>query len=416
MDFGIQGDNETMYNEINELQEGSVTSPKGYKSGVTYAGLRAYSPDKRDLGILYSEKQATVAGVFTTNLVRSHSVTLSEKHINSGYAQAIIVNSGVANACVGMQGLKDAEEMASSIASKFVIPFEDVLVCSTGMIGVELPMGLIRGGIEKLNLENNFGHEFARAILTTDKTTKEIAVSFKFEGQVVTIGGCAKGSGMIHPNMATMLAFITTDAKVSFGNLQAALKQISDSTFNMISVDGDTSTNDTVLMLSNGASLTSEILPDMLEWDVFLTALHKVCEYLAKSIARDGEGASKLIEVIVNEAATLNDARLIARSISSSLLVKTAVYGNDPNWGRIMMAVGKSGAEVNESNISLFLNEICIMEGGLPIPYYKEALIGEMRSSDVSIRVHLGLGDFRAVAWGCDMSEEYVTFNSAYTT
>jgi len=402
--------------EISVLPEGSVTSPKGYKSGATYAGLRTYSPDKRDLGILYSDKQASVAGVFTTNLVRSHSVTLCERHISSGLAQAIIVNSGVANACVGIQGLKDAEEMASNVSSKFGIPFEDILVCSTGMIGVELPMGLLRGGIANLNLENNLGHEFARAILTTDKTTKEIAVGFEFEGQTISIGGCAKGSGMIHPNMATMLAFITTDANISSKNLQVALKEIADSTFNMISVDGDTSTNDTVLVLSNGASSTSEINPEIDEWRTFLTALHKVCEYLAKSIARDGEGASKLIEVTVDEASNLNDARLVARSISSSSLVKTAVHGNDPNWGRIMMAVGKSGAKVDESSISLFINEVCIMEGGLPVPYFREALIGEMRSSDVSIRVQLGLGDSKAVAWGCNMSEEYVTFNSAYTT
>ena len=402
--------------EISVLPEGSVTSPKGYKSGATYAGLRTYSPDKRDLGILYSDKQASVAGVFTTNLVRSHSVTLCERHISSGLAQAIIVNSGVANACVGIQGLKDAEEMASNVSSKFGIPFEDILVCITGMIGVELPMGLLRGGIANLNLENNLGHEFARAILTTDKTTKEIAVGFEFEGQTISIGGCAKGSGMIHPNMATMLAFITTDANISSKNLQVALKEIADSTFNMISVDGDTSTNDTVLVLSNGASSTSEINPEIDEWRTFLTALHKVCEYLAKSIARDGEGASKLIEVTVDEASNLNDARLVARSISSSSLVKTAVHGNDPNWGRIMMAVGKSGAKVDESSISLFINEVCIMEGGLPVPYFREALIGEMRSSDVSIRVQLGLGDSKAVAWGCNMSEEYVTFNSAYTT
>ncbi|MBH52509.1 MAG: bifunctional ornithine acetyltransferase/N-acetylglutamate synthase [Chloroflexi bacterium] len=402
--------------EISVLPEGSVTSPKGYKAGSTYAGLRTYSPDKRDLGILYSDKQASVAGVFTTNLVRSHSVTLCERHISSGLAQAIIVNSGVANACVGMQGLKDAEEMASNVSSKFGIAFEDILVCSTGMIGVELPMGLLRGGIANLNLDNNLGHEFARAILTTDKTTKEIAVSFEFEGQTISIGGCAKGSGMIHPNMATMLAFITTDANISSKNLQVALKEISDSTFNMISVDGDTSTNDTVLVLSNGASSTSEINPEIKEWRTFLAALHKVCEYLAKSIARDGEGASKLIEVIVDGASNLNDARLVARSISSSSLVKTAVHGNDPNWGRIMMAVGKSGAKVDESSISLFINEVCIMEGGLPVPYFREALIGEMRSSDVSIRVQLGLGDSKAIAWGCNMSEEYVTFNSAYTT
>ena len=253
-------------------------------------------------------------------------------------------------------------------------------------------------------------------ILTTDTKTKQASITFELDNKKVTIGGIAKGAGMIHPNMATMLAFITTDAKVDSNNLQAALKQISDSTFNMISVDGDTSTNDTVLILSNGATSTSELRPDMEYWDVFLDALHKVCEYLAKSIARDGEGASKLIEVIVDEASTLTDARLAARSISSSSLVKTAVHGNDPNWGRIMMAVGKSGAKVNESNISLFINEVCIMESGLPVPYFKEALIGEMRSSDVSIRVQLGLGDSRAVAWGCNMSEEYVTFNSAYTT
>ncbi len=277
-------------------------------------------------------------------------------------------------------------------------------------------MGLVRGGLNKLELASDAGHGFARSILTTDAMTKEIAVSFPVGDATVTLAGCAKGSGMIHPNMATMLAFITTDAQVEPGFLQSALREATDATFNMISVDGDTSTNDTVFLLANGASGAPALHPDTPEWALFTEALYRVSEHLAKAIARDGEGASKLIEVAVEGAASLGDARLAARSISSSTLVKTAVHGNDPNWGRIMMAIGKSGAVVEEATIALYINEVCIMEAGLPVPDFKDALIAEMRGSDVRIRVTLGRGDAVATAWGCNMSESYVTFNSAYTT
>jgi glutamate N-acetyltransferase / amino-acid N-acetyltransferase len=239
-----------MASTITTVPDGTVLSPKGYRAGATYAGLRTYSPDKLDMGLLYSDSLASAAGVFTTNLVRSPSVTLSERHIAAGRARAVIVNSGCANCCVGDQGLKDAEEMAALAAQKLGVATEEVLVCSTGLIGVELPMGLIRGGLNKLELADDAGHGFARSILTTDAVTKEIAVSFPVGEATVTVGGCAKGSGMIHPNMATMLAFITTDAQVEPGFLQPALREAADATFNMISVDGDTSTNDTVFLLS----------------------------------------------------------------------------------------------------------------------------------------------------------------------
>jgi len=405
-----------MTSNITVLSGGSILSPKGYQAGATYAGLRTYSPDKLDMGLLYSETAATAAGLFTTNLVRSPSVTLSERHIASGRARAVVVNSGCANCCVGDQGLKDAEEMAAATASRLGIATEDVLVCSTGLIGVELPMGLVRGGLGKLTLADDGGHPFARSILTTDTVVKELAVSFPVGGETVTLAGCAKGSGMIHPNMATMLAFLTTDAQVDAGALRTALREASDATFNMISVDGDTSTNDTVLLLANGASGAPEIRSGTPEWDLFTEALREVSEHLAKAVARDGEGASKLIEVVVQGAASQGDARLVARSISSSVLVKTAIHGNDPNWGRIMMAIGKSGAQVTEGLIALYINEVCIMDAGLPVPYFKDALIAEMRSADIVIRVRMGLGDAVATAWGCNMSEAYVTFNSAYTT
>ena len=404
-----------MASEITVLPEGSVTTPKGFQAGATYAGLRTYSPDKLDLGLLYTESVASAAGVFTTNLIRSPSVTLSERNVASGQAHAIAVNSGCANCCVGDQGLKDAEEVAALTAAKLGVAAEQVLVCSTGMIGVELPMGLIRRGLQKVSFERDGGHPFARSVLTTDTVPKEMAVSFPVGGVTVTLAGCAKGSGMIHPNMATMLAFLTTDAQVDTAFLKEALREASDATFNMISVDGDTSTNDTVLILANGVS-GARVERGTPEGDLFRQALHRVCEQLAKAIARDGEGASKLIEVDVRGARTRADARLAARSVSSSSLVKTAVHGNDPNWGRIMMAIGKSGAEVRESSVDLFINEVCIMEGGLPVPYFKDALIAEMRGSDVVIQVNLGLGDETATAWGCNMSEGYVTFNSAYST
>lgn len=405
-----------MASEIKRIPEGSVTSSKGFSAGSVYAGLKTQGSDPLDLGVIYSQTLATAAGTFTNNKVRSPSVTLSEDHIKSGHAQAVIANSGCANCCVGNQGLKDAEEISHLTATKFDIISENVLVCSTGIIGVELPMALLRTGVKDLILIDDGGHAFARAIMTTDIKPKEFAVAFTLQGKSVTLGGCAKGAGMVHPNMATMLCFLTTDASVVPAFLKDVLKRVVDDSFNMISVDHDTSTNDTVLILANGASGISPIESVTEDAEIFEEALFTVCKELAKMVARDAEGATKLIEAYVEGAETLIDARLAARAIVSSILVKTAVYGNDPNWGRVMMALGKSGAEVKESEISLFINDVCIMESGLPVPYFKEAVMANMKRPDVQFHIDLNLGEASATAWGCDLSPEYITFNSAYTT
>ena len=405
-----------MTSEFNRLEGGTVTSPKGYTAGATYSGIRTYTEDKLDLGMLYSESTCTVAGTFTTNKVKSPSVVLDQQRVATGRAQAVVINSGIANACVGEQGMTDAIEMAALAAAQLGLEPELVLACSTGLIGVELPMALIRSGVDKIEMSGGGGHDLARAIRTTDTVSKEAAVSFKVGRATYTLGGIAKGSGMVHPDMATMLAFLATDAPVEQRFLQDSLSRAVDTSFNMITVDGDTSTNDTVLLLANGAAGGDAIGTGAPGAEAFQAALSAVCIELAKAIARDGEGASKLIEVVVERAESESDARAAARSVASSLLVKSAIHGADPNWGRIIVALGYSGAQVEEERVALYINDVCIMEGGRPIPYFKDAVVLTMSGPDVSLRLDLGLGDDSATAWGCDLSEEYVNFNSAYTT
>ena len=405
-----------MAEEIAVVEDGSVVTPQGFLAGATYAGLKTYGEDRLDLGLLFSETPAAAAGTFSTNRILSNAVSVSRQNIASGRTRAVIANSGCANCCVGEPGLKDAQEMTALAAAKLGVTPQEALVCSTGIIGVELPMALVRNGVQAVSLSRDGGHSFARAILTTDSRPKETAVSFSLGGVNVHLAGCAKGSGMIHPNMATMLSFLTTDATVGPDFLRTALKEAVDASFNMISVDGDSSTNDTVLLLANGAAGAPEVRPGSPEAALFQEALTGVCIHLAKEIARDGEGATRLFEVTVEQAQSLADARVAARSVSSSNLVKTAVHGNDPNWGRIMMAIGKSGADVEESKVALYINDVCIMEGGLPIPYFKDAIVANMQGPEVRFLVRLNLGDASATAWGCDMSEAYVVINSAYTT
>ena len=402
--------------ELKWLEEGTITSAKGFLSGATYSGIRTYTEDKLDLGIVSSETPCTVAGTFTTNKIVSPCVVLNKRRVASGRAQAIIINSGIANACVGEQGMTDALEMSALAAKYLELDPELVLTCSTGLIGVELPMALIRSGVPKIELTADGGHALARAIRTTDLTSKEVAVSFDAGGKSYVLGGIAKGSGMVHPNMATMLAFLSTDAPVEQQFLREALSRSVDSSFNMISIDGDTSTSDTVIILANGAAGGDAIASGSPGEEAFQQALDQVCIALAKEIARDGEGASKLIEVTVDGALSKSDARAAARAVVSSTLVKSAIHGADPNWGRIMVALGYSGAELEESRIALYISDVCIMEEGRPIPYFKDAVVLTMSGPEVRLRLDLNLGDASATAWGCDLSEEYVTFNSAYTT
>ena len=402
--------------EMNWLEDGTITSPQGFLAGATYSGIRTYTEDKLDLGIVYSEVPCTVAGTFTTNKIKSPSVVMNQRRVASGRAQAIIINSGIANACVGEQGMTDALEMAALAAKYLDLEPELVLACSTGLVGVELPMALIRNGVVKVQLSPDGGHVLARAIRTTDTRSKEVAVSFQVAGRSYVLGGIAKGSGMIHPNMATMLAFLATDAPVERSFLQEALTRAVDSSFNMITIDGDTSTNDSVIIMANGVAGGDPIASGSSGEETFRHALEEVCVALAKEIARDGEGATKLIQVTVKGALNESDARVAARAVASSMLVKSAVHGGDPNWGRIIVALGYSGAELEENRIALYINDVCIMEEGRPIPYFRDAVVLTMSGPEISLGLDLNLGSASATAWGCDLSEEYVTFNSAYTT
>lgn len=399
------------------INDGSVTSAKGFTAGGTYAGLKTQGEGVLDLGILLSDTPANLAATFSTNKVLSPSVVLSRQRAQRGAARGVVANSGCANCCVGDQGLTDAAELTELAAAHTGVEADDMLVCSTGMIGVELPMALLRQNVGNVRLSADGGHDFARSIMTTDTRHKDIAVSVDLDGRKAIIGGAAKGVGMIHPNMATMLAFVATDAPVEQGFLQAALSRAVDASFNMCSVDGDQSTNDTALAFANGQAGGAEVAAGTTAADAFEDALTYVCQSLAKEMVRDGEGAKKLIEVTVGGANSLADARKAARDISTSSLVKAMVHGNDPNWGRIMMALGKSGADMVESRIDIFVDDIQIVQDGIAIPFYRDAVVSAMASSpDVRFRVNLNMGAHDATAWGCDLTEEYVTFNSAYST
>lgn len=401
---------------INSIEGGTVTTAPGFSAGATYAGLKTFAEDKLDLGLIVSESLCFAAGVFTTNTIKSPTITVNREHLAQSQTRAIIVNAGIANTAVGTQGYKDAQEMTVLAAKKINAQPAEVLVCSTGVIGVELPMSLIRDGIEKIEITDDGGHDVARAMMTTDTRPKEVAVSFEIDGKRVHLGGVAKGSGMIHPNMATMLSFITTDAAVEQQFLQDTLREVTDSSLNMLTIDGDMSTNDTLLILANGLAGNSPISAGTDAADTFKEALLQACVYLARELARDGEGASHLITVDVSGAMNDNDARQAARTIASSNLVKSAVYGADPNWGRILMALGRSGAAVEESKIDLFVNGVCIMESGSPVPFHRNAVVALMQQPEVFFKLQLNLGQGQATAWGCDLTQEYVIINSAYTT
>jgi glutamate N-acetyltransferase/amino-acid N-acetyltransferase len=398
---------------FNLIPSGSVSSASGFLAGAVHAGIK--SNGELDLAILCSEVPCKAAGVFTTNQIKSAPVILSQRHIAKGRAQAIVVNSGCANACTGGPGLADALGMANLAAAKLSISPEEVLVASTGVIGVPLPMDQIRAGIPKIKPTRRGGHDFCRAIMTTDTKPKEMAVQVDLKGTKFTIGGVAKGAGMIHTNMATMLCFIATDAVVSPDFLKAALQEAVDCSFNMVSIDGDTSPSDCAFLLANGLAGNESI--DLDNGGAFQEALNALCTHLAKSMARDGEGATKLIEVTVERAEDRVWARQAARTIASSPLVKAAIHGNDPNWGRIVAALGRSGARVREDRLDVYLNDVCVMKQGNPAPFSKAEMISSLSNSDnVLIRLCLNLGDGQATAWGCDLSEKYVTINSAYTT
>lgn len=397
------------------IKEG-ITYPIGIKAAGINCGIRL---NRKDLALIYSDKLAEAAAMYTTNKFKAAPLVVTEKNLSlsGGKLKAVLINSGIANACTGEKGLKDAWEMVSYVSQGLKIKKEYVAVFSTGKIGEFLPLNKIKAGVEKVisGLDYAGGKEAAEAILTTDTRKKEVAVNFTLRGKEVRIGGMAKGSGMIHPHMATMLGLVTSDISISQELLKSALQQAVEKTFNMISVDGDTSTNDMVVAMANGLAENRMIEEKDDNYYKFYQALYFVIEYLAKCIAKDGEGATKMIEVEVKNALSFAEAKKVAKAVINSPLVKTAIFGNDPNWGRILAAVGYSGAEVIPDKVDLYLKEK-IVENGQPLNFSRQKIIEHLESSDeIKIIIDLKMGEESATVWGCDLTYDYVKINTKYS-
>lgn len=392
---------------------GNIASPLGFSADGLHAGFKK---KKLDFGWIVSEVPASVAGVYTTNKVIAAPLIVTRNSVQKAQKmKAVLVNSGVANSCTGVQGMEDALTMQKWAAEKLNVEADLVGIASTGVIGDLLPMDTLKSGLSKLVVNGN-SDDFSKAILTTDTCVKTVAVTEMFGRDEVTMAGTAKGSGMIHPNMATMLAFITCDANISSETLQLALSQNVETTFNQITVDGDTSTNDMVLVMSNGCSLNNEILPDTPEFEKFSAMLNFVMQDLAKKIAKDGEGATKLIEVAVKNAPNALDARMMAKSVVGSSLVKTAIFGEDPNWGRILAAVGYAGVEVPVDDVDIYLADVPVMLKSSPVTFDDEEMQDVMQADEIKITVDLHAGEAEGMAWGCDLSYDYVKINALYRT
>ncbi|HVG96577.1 MAG TPA: bifunctional glutamate N-acetyltransferase/amino-acid acetyltransferase ArgJ [Chloroflexota bacterium] len=406
-----------------ETFDGDITAARGFLAGGDRCGLKASG--RKDVGAVLSERPATAAGTFTTNKVKAAPVLVCQEVLGAagGRARAIVFNSGNANAMTGAPGVADAHRMQAAFAegpgaASGVRPGE-VFVASTGVIGVPLDMEKLAPGIRALSLGPDQGGEAVEAMMTTDTVPKTAAARFAVEGATVTVAGMAKGAAMIAPHMATMLAFVGTDAAVEAGYLQSALRAAVEDSFNMIVVDGDMSTNDTTLLLANGAAWPDGAAPldgSQPACAAFEAALRHVCLRLAQAMARDGEGATKFVEVRVAGAASVEDARLAARSIAGSNLLKAAVLGADPNWGRIACAAGYSGAALDPDRLDVTIGDVRVVRDGLALPYDQEAAAAEMRGPEVRFGVDLNLGAGAATAWGCDLTPEYVRLNSDYTT
>ncbi len=396
--------------------EGGICAAQGFKAGAAMAGIK-YA-DKYDVAVIASEFEASIAGVFTTNLVQAAPVLYSKEVTARGKARAIVVNSGNANACTGEQGMTDCRDMAKVTGKLLGVDAATVAVASTGVIGVPLPMAKVAAGVTAAaaDLVAGNGHLAATAIMTTDTVAKEVAVEFFLQGTPVRLGGMAKGSGMIHPNMATMLGFVTTDAVIDAELLQLSLQEAAATTFNMITVDGDTSTNDMLLVMANGQAGNDPILPGGIELAQFQAALKEVCLELAKMIARDGEGATKFLEITVSGAKSLEDARKAAKAIAGSNLVKAAFYGEDANWGRIICALGYSQAHFDPQLVDIYLGGLQVAKAGAGIAFSEAEAKLILQLRDIQVNIELHQGDCRATAWGCDLSHEYVTINGSYRT
>ena len=409
-----------------QVISGSVTAPRGYRAAGIKAGLKPSGLP--DLALIVSDVDAIAAGVFTTSVVRAAPIDYCRQRLLAKHsARAILCNAGQANAATGDQGWADAVESALLLAEALNIPAESILLASTGVIGQRIKMDALRAGIPKLvaAASETGGDAAAGAIITTDLVPKSIALETMIDGRPVRMGGIAKGSGMIHPNMATMLAFVTCDAAVSTSLWQEMLSRAADKSFNQITVDGDTSTNDTLIALANGQSRTPAITEMGADAEKLEAMLTEVCQYLAKAIARDGEGATCLIEVQVSGAHNDEDARKIARTIAGSSLAKSAVFGRDPNWGRIAAAAGRAGVHFDQQDLRIQLGDFLLMENGQPLPfdrkaasnYLKTAAAGAYLKEDtVLIAVSIGNGSGSGKAWGCDLSYDYVKINAEYTT
>ncbi|MCR5776883.1 MAG: bifunctional glutamate N-acetyltransferase/amino-acid acetyltransferase ArgJ [Lachnospiraceae bacterium] len=404
-----------------EYINGGVTAAKGFKAAGAEAGIKYQN--RKDMAMVYSEKPCNVAGTFTTNVVKAAPVIWDRDIVKGkGIAQAVVVNSGIANACTGKQGLEYCEETAKKASELLGIGKDEVLVGSTGVIGMQLKMDKLSEGIEKLvpKLSDTLeaGTEAAEAIMTTDTHSKQVAVSFELDGKTVTIGGMSKGSGMIHPNMCTMLAYVTTDAAVSQPLLQEALSKDVVDSFNMISVDGDTSTNDTLLLMANGMAGNTEITEKGEAFDTFCEALHMVTTKLAKMMAGDGEGATALFEVQVVGADTKENARVLAKSVITSSLTKAAIFGHDANWGRILCALGYSGVQFDPENIELWFegknDKMLIFKDGVQADYSEEDATKILSEECVHVTADMKMGNEEATAWGCDLTYDYVKINADY--
>ena len=394
-----------------KIKNGTITSPEGFLADGIFAGLKSAGEDKLDLGILVSEELCEWAATYTDNKIKSSSIDYCKEV--EGKIKGIIVNSGSANCCVGGQGLIDSRNITEKCKKIFNSP-APFLMSSTGVIGVEIPVGLIMNSIEKFKTDSKGGEKFSRAIITTDSKTKNISIEVNSKKGKYKLGGVAKGSGMVHPKMGTMLSFITTDAGLNSDDLTSILRKSVNGSFNQIDIDGDTSTNDTVVIMSNGA--TGINLSSDQELNEFQEALDYLTKFLAKQIAEDGEGISHLITVEVKGAKNNDDALSVSSAVVSSSLVKTAIYGKDPNWGRIMMAIGNSDAQIERDKIKIYVNGIQISEEGKSISFHYQSVLSALDNFQIDIEIDLCIGDGRGIAWGSDLTEEYVVFNSAYTT
>jgi glutamate N-acetyltransferase/amino-acid N-acetyltransferase len=401
-----------------------VTAPAGFAAGAASAGVKAASgglsaaPGQLDVAVVYSERPATAAAVFTTNKVKAAPVVISQLNLADGMARALVVNAGNANACTGSQGFKDALVMGKVCADELDLDPSEVLVASTGVIGRPLPMDILRGGIVAASRELGVdgGAAAAHAIMTTDTVPKEAGTTFEYGGRTHRVGGMAKGSGMIHVNMATMLGFVTTDAAVPAADLAQLVRRVADESFNMVTIDGDMSTNDMLAVFANGAAGGPPMLPGA-GLEELEAALLVVCLDLCRQLAGDGEGASRLFTVNVRGAATREEARQMARAVASSNLVKTAIHGGDPNWGRIVAALGRAGGELVLDRLSVTIGDANVFSNGAGL---SELDLGEVRrafeADEVGIVCDLRLGDGEATAFGCDLTADYVRINADYTT